>query len=202
MDALDPNRAPEEPTAGSRRARIADERGFSLVELLTVMVTLIIVLLAALAMFEFAQRTQPRISERNDAIQTAQIEIERLVQDLRQGYLVESATPQALTVLTYDNKATCAGATPGASRECRVTYECEAGTCTRTASEADGSGPGAPRTLIDGLASDSVFSYSPSATAPTTVFVRFQMQSDDGAPGEDLITLEEGVTMRNVATGR
>jgi type II secretory pathway pseudopilin PulG len=183
------------------RAPLGDERGFTLIELLTVMATLIVVLLASLAMFEVVQRTQPEISERNDAIQTAQIEMERLVQDLRQAYDVVTATSTTLTVLTYDNKATCASATAGDSRACRVTYTCASGTCTRTAAESDGSAPGTARTLLDGLASDAVFTYSPSTSSPTTVFVRLEMESDDGAAGEDLITLEEGVTMRNVAVG-
>lgn len=200
MEALEKSK--RAPAPAVPRSRFADERGFTLVELLTVMITLIIVLLAGLAMFEFAQRTQPRISERNDAIQTAQIEIERVVRDLRQSYSVVSAAPTALTVLTYDNKASCAGSDPGASRQCRVTYACGAGTCTRTAAEADGSVPGPPRTLISGLASDSVFSYAPSASSPTTVYVRFEMAPDANDPADDLITLEEGVTMRNVATGR
>jgi Tfp pilus assembly protein PilW len=197
MEALEPHN----PSRSRRlRARLADERGFSLVELMTALIALMIVMLAALAMFEFAQRAQPRITERNDAIQTAQIEIERMTQELRQAYDVVSAAPSALTVLTYDNKATCAGATAGDSRECRITYACGAGTCTRTAAEADGTLSGAPRTLLDGLASDSVFSYSPSSTSPTTVYVRFEMAGEE--TGEDLITVEEGVTMRNVATGR
>ncbi len=86
-----------------------------------------------------------------------------MVRDLRQAYGVVSASPTALTVLTYDNKATCASATLGPSRECRVTYTCSAGACTRTAAESSGSAPGAPRTIISGLSSNEVFGFSPSA---------------------------------------
>lgn len=179
--------------------RLRDQRGFTLVELLSSIATMLIVLFAALAMFEFAQRSQPEVSARNDALQTAQVEIERMVRDLRQAYGVVSASPTALTVLTYDNKTTCASATLGPSRECRVTYTCSAGTCTRTAAESSGSSPGTPRTIISGLSSDSVFGFTPSAAAPSTVLIRFEMPGAEA--GEDAVTLEEGVTMRNLPVG-
>jgi type II secretory pathway pseudopilin PulG len=200
MDAFHPqtyrHRKPRRP----RLPALGDQRGFTLVELLSSIATMLIVLLAALAMFEFAVRAQPQVSQRNDAIQTAQVEIERMVRDLRQAYGVVSATPSALTVLTYDNRTTCAGATLGPSRECRVTYTCSAGTCTRASAEANGSSPGAPRTIITGLASDSVFGFTPSAAAPSTILIRLEMPAS-GTDGEDAVTLEEGVTMRNLAVG-
>ncbi len=68
-----------------------------------------------------------------------------MVRDLRQRLQRRLGLADALTVLIYDSKATCATGTPGPSRECRISYTCSAGACTRTAAEADGSSPERPR---------------------------------------------------------
>lgn len=177
---------------------IDDERGFTLIELLTAMAILVIIVIATLAMLDFAVRSEPEIAERNNAIRDAQVEVERMVRELRGSYDVLAATSSTLSVLTYLNRTTCAGGATGTARKCRIDYACTAGSCIRTVSESDGSAPGPARTLATGLASSSVFSYSPSSADPAAISVTLTFEATDRA-GEDAITLSDGATLRNVS---
>ena len=153
---------------------------------------MLIVLLAALAMFEFALRSQPAGPPRNDAIQNAQIEVERMVRDLRQTYGVVSATATALTVLTYDSgdlrgrHAGTVARVPG--RLHRAPPAPAPGPQRGQRQRPDGTGDRGPR-------SDTVFAYTPTTTAPT----RSIPPSWTPSTAEEAITVNDGVALRNVA---
>lgn len=69
------------------RSRLACERGFSLTELLVVMLLLGLILGAAIAVFTAGRRTAVADQERADTVLQAQATITRITTDLRHGYL-------------------------------------------------------------------------------------------------------------------
>ena len=182
---------------GRIRGRCAEARGFTLIELLIAAAMSLLVLGTGVALMSTGMRNEPKVAEKAGEIQKARVAMERLTREIRQGDTVVSATPTQLSLITYVNSATCGGATSSRSMLCRVTYSCAAGACTRTESNPDGSGSTPPVTVVSGITSTSVFSYSPSATAPTHVGVHLLFPSESG---DDSITLTDGVTMRNAST--
>lgn len=180
------------------RNDIRCEDAFSLIELIVAISVTLIVAAAGLGLLEAAGRSEPRLRAENAKIQTAQTAMERVVRELRQTYTVSTPTPTAssLTVLTYLPRTTCGGSTVGAARQCKVNITCTAGTCTRTVSEVNGSGPSS-QVIATGLISNSVFSYLPSTAAPTQMTVTFGLSQTPGS-SEDAITLSDGVVFRNI----
>jgi len=174
-----------------------DEGGFTLVELLVAMTIGLVVLGAAVAVFTAGLRSQERVTSQSSAIQTARTTMERIVRELRQGQgIVPGTTPTAsqLSLVTYV-PGTCAGVGGGAARLCSVTYACSSGTCTRRVAQPDGSSPGAAVQVVTGLSTANVFSYSPSATAPSYVGVSLALPT---AAGDNGITLSDGAALRNL----
>jgi len=171
------------------------EAGFTLVELLIAGILGLVVVGAAVTVFTASIRSEPGISSRAAQIQQARTTMERLTRELRQGSGVALASPSQLSINTYVDSATCGGAPSPTAIECRVTYSCSAGECTRSeAQPADGSAPGPAVVAVSGLSGDDVFSYSPDATDPTFVAIRLVFPAQNG---EEAITLTDGVALRN-----
>jgi type II secretory pathway pseudopilin PulG len=95
-------------------ARVSDERGFMLVELLAVCALLAVVLSAILLFGDTAQQLTPKEQERAMAIQQAQTGIFRMTRELRQAHQVNTANP-----LVFDVNL----ASSGVDRQVR--YECD-----------------------------------------------------------------------------
>ena len=174
------------------------EEGFTLAELLTATMIMMIAFGAALIVLNMALRSQPRISDRANAIQDARVWVERLTRELRQGATV-SGTPTSsqLSFRTYVRHSSRGGSAAGASIQCLVTYTCTAGTCSRTESNLDGTG-GTTQQMVGGLQSSAVFTYTPSAAAPEYIGVTLTFPAtDDPGETEDAITLRDGVNLRN-----
>lgn len=151
-------------------------------------------LAAALAVLPMVLRSEPRISERAAHIQEGRALIERLTRELRQGSGVESATSSGLEFLTYVRRTDCGSSTvQDPAIQCRVTYSCQEGTCTRTERNPDGTGAAGPVELAQGLQSAS-FSYLPSPSAAEYVTVRLAYPAEGG---DDAVTLEDGANLRN-----
>lgn len=181
-----------EPTTDRR------ESGYTLVELLIGITMMLIVVGAGFTLLQIVMRSEPEIRAVNSSIQDGQIAAERMTRELRQAFAVNSATPNSVSVDTYLQQSTsCAGpgGTAETARECRVVYTCGSGSCTRTVSEVNGAAP-ATATAVTGLTNSNVFSYSPSATAPTAITLTLQLAGD--AP-DDAITISDGVVLRNVS---
>ena len=154
---------------------------------------------AALLLLQIALKAQPRITDKGAAIEQGRAWTERLTRELRQGGTVTgSPTASQLAFLTYVRHSSCGTLAAGNSIQCRVTYTCTAGTCSRTEGNPDGSQTGPPQEMVTGLQSSSVFTYSPSAAVPEYVGVTLMFPATD-EPGEteDAITLTDGVTLRN-----
>lgn len=178
--------------------RLRREEGITLVELLIAMVMLLVLSGAAMMLLVVAVREQPAISGRDDAIQQARVLQESIIRELRPSYSVTTATPSQITFDTYLRRTACASAaTPAADSpaiQCRVTYACTAGTCTR--GETDPTGTVTPRvtTVVSGISNSDVFGYAPSATNPSYVTTKLVFPAQNG---DDAITLQDGVELRN-----
>ena len=179
-----------------------DERGVTLVELLVFMMLSALMMGVIVQLITVSARTQPEISNRNAAITHARVLGERLTRELRLSDLVEAASPSAITFRTWIHRNQCGGtvpATPSAAIQCRVTYSCASGTCTRTEGNPDGSGTPKSAQLVSGITNSSdVFSYQPVSTPLTSigyVVVRLVFPAEE--PGEDAITIQDGTGLRN-----
>lgn len=175
------------------------EDGFTLTEMLVAITITLIAFSSSLMVFNVAQESQPRISERGVAIQQGRVWIERLTRELRQGAtMAGTATASSLSFLTYVRHSSCGSSTVGTSIQCRVTYTCTAGTCRRTEASPDGSTTDAPQETVTGLQSTNVFSYSPTPSAPEYIGVTLQFPaSQESGETEDAVTLQDGVNLRN-----
>ena len=177
------------------RARVADEGGFTLPELLIATLIGLSVVGAAAMFFTVGVRDEPKVAARANRIQEARFTMERIVRELRQGSAVSSASAGQLTFVTYVDKTTCGGVLTNTARACRVTYNCSGGICTRTEAQPDGSAPGTAVTVATGLSSNNVFTYTPATlTTPASVGVSLAFPAQNG---DDAITLSDGATLRN-----
>jgi prepilin-type N-terminal cleavage/methylation domain-containing protein len=176
----------------ARRLGRAD--GFTLPELLIGLTIGLLVVGTGVMMFTTALRSQPRASDRLAKIRDARATSERIVRELREGWDVTTATSAQLSLLTYVHSASCGGAPSGSTIPCRVTYTCSSGSCLRTEAQPNGSSPGPNRTVVSGLSSSAIFSYSPSAAAPTWVGITLSFPADGG---DDAVTVEDGAALRN-----
>jgi type II secretory pathway pseudopilin PulG len=177
-----------------------DERGVTLVELLVASVMSVILLGAVAQVMTSILGNSTQISRQAPRISQARALMERLGREVRQAYQVDSASASQIVFRTYTRHATCGSTTILASNvaptQCRVTYSCASGTCTRSEVNADGSGTPSPVTLVTGLQSDSVFTYQPSSATPD--FVQLTLVMPGRTASEDAITLTDGFEMRNV----
>jgi hypothetical protein len=158
----------------------------------------LVVMGAGVLMFTAAVQSQPKASARLDKVQDARTTSERIVRELRQGWGTSTATSSQLSLLTYVHSSVCGGPSSGTAIPCRVTYNCNAGACTRVESQPDGTAPGPARTVVSGLSNPIVFTYSPSATAPSWVGITLEFPAGNG---DDAITVEDGAALRNPAPG-
>lgn len=190
-----PNPKPKLP--GSRWR---DERGYTLPELLVSLILLGMTMAVAGTLVIIAVQTQPELAERNSAVQRGRVFQERLGRDLRQSYLVETATPSQVSFETYARRVTC-----GSSQvlppdqpaiACQVSYTCAAGACTRSEGPTDGSAAPRNERLVEGLSNSStIFTFSPSAS--DVGYVKSKLIFPAGQGGEDAVTLEDGIDLRN-----
>jgi Tfp pilus assembly protein PilW len=183
-----------------RRLR-SDQSGFTVVELLMGMIIGFMVIAVAATVFTAVGRSQPGQLKRGEAIRQARTSMERLTREIRQGSTVYPSTASQLSLLTYVHSASCGGAWANTAIQCKVTYNCSAGTCTRTEAPpppATGSGPSAP--VVSGLSGSSVFSYTPtcnvSSTSGSPGYVCVTL-TFPGSGGDDAITLQDGATPIN-----
>ena len=183
---------PAVPRSTGGRAR--DERGFSLIELLVVVASMLVLLVAGYGVLKVTVRSEPRISERAASVQQARVLMERISRELRQGYGIGTAQPSQLTIGTYVRRTSCGGAAGSSSIPCQVTYTCASGSCTRTERNPDGSGGGPGVQLVAGLGDSNVFEYLPSAADPDYVGLSFSFPAREG---DDAVTLGDGAALRN-----
>lgn len=187
---------PETATVANRhRGRIGSQSGFTLTELLVAMLLGVILLGGAVKVFTSAVQSEPRTTMRSSQVRDGRVMMDRITRELRQSGGVVSHSPNYLSVNTYVN-TNCDGEAATAATLCRVVYECSDGKCTRSVRSLTGSGTTAAVTMVDGLASDNVFTVP---VGPSPPFVGLRLSFAD-RNGHETVTLEDGVALRNVET--
>jgi prepilin-type N-terminal cleavage/methylation domain-containing protein len=204
MPALTEARSANRRAGGLRRAlsiRLGggvNEAGFSLIELLVASAMSVVLLGAVGSMVVSAMRSQPDLSKKSQNISTARWVLERLTREIRDGIKVDVATPASVSFQTYVRHTTCGGTTPLASESpsirCEVTYACAPPSCTRKETAPEVLSGGTPVTIFSGIDDQNVFTYSPSAAAPTYVGIRLHIPNPDGPSA---LTVSDGASMRN-----
>jgi hypothetical protein len=157
--------------------RLAEDAGFTLVELLVASALAIVVFGAVLAMLESSQQVQARDTEWALTLQEDRAGLARMVRDIRQATKVEEAKPSAIFFL-----ATIGG------KSWKIKYECnvsQSGTtysqCVRLAAEEGkalpGTGPAIVKDVVNGT---EVFSYfikgtEANTTAPNVATLKIEL---------------------------
>lgn len=177
---------------------LTEDHGYTLTELLLTATALIGLLAVMGAGITTIARNQVRVADRSAQIQEGRAMIERITRELREGSGVQNPTPSGLSFLTYVRRQECGGSEPPASDDtaaiqCRVTYACTDGACTRTEARPDGFEPGPTVRLVEGLRSSAIFTYVP-ADNPGYVTVTLEYP---GQNGDETVTLSDGATLRN-----
>lgn len=174
------------------------EAGLTLIELLVASAMGIVLLGAVGTLLVGALRAQPGISRKAADVQTTRFVTERLTRELREGIVVNKATPSSVSFETYVRHSTCGGSGSLSSAapaiKCEVTYTCSGSSCTRIEAPP-GVYTGTPTTVFSGLNnSSSVFTYSPNSTAPTYVQITITIPSSGSAAAT---TVSDGASLRN-----
>lgn len=182
--------------SSERRFTLSEEQGYTLIELLVASVIGLMVIGAAVYMFTASSHSEPRTRDRVARIADSRLLMANITRELRQGSTVVTATPSQLAMVTYVRRTACGNSTvSSAAILCRVTYTCSAGVCTRTEKNSNGTGTGTAVQVASGLSnSTAVFSYLPSAAAPTYVGVELIYPAEGT---DDAISLKDGVALRN-----
>jgi Tfp pilus assembly protein PilW len=186
---------------GLAKRLIASQSGFTLVELLFSSMLGLMVIAAGVTVFTATIRSQPDQTQRGVSIQQSRNVMERMTREIRQGSTVYPSTSTQLSFLTLVHSATCGGAHADTAIQCKVTYSCNAGSCTRVEAApppAAGSGPAV--TTVSGLSASDVFRYTPACNATSTsgspgyVCITLTFRT---ASGSDAITVQDGAAPVN-----
>jgi Tfp pilus assembly protein PilW len=187
------------------------EEGFTLIEMLVAMTMGVVVMGGVLILLIGAMRAQPKLENQGTNIQTARWVMERMTREIRNGIVIDKATPSSVSFQTYVRHATCGGTTTLASTaaptRCEVTYACSGRSCTRLEA-APGVYTGTASTIFSGLSNPSaVFCYVPSkeepsskcgevksGTLPTYIGVTLKLPDSQGSGS---LTASDGASLRN-----
>lgn len=185
--------------------RIAyEQRGFSLVELITVSFLLIVVLSATLMVLERTTEIAPQDEERTQSIREVQVGLHRMVRELREAYALNPAAPPTSTQM--DVLVPVAG-----GPDKRVVYNCAQphpdprySRCLRYEGAADFTQPlGAGHLAVDRVLNDvavtPVFKKVSSSYVEAKVEVPARGERDSGF--QHKVVLEDGFFMRNCRAG-
>jgi type II secretory pathway pseudopilin PulG len=182
-----------------RRARL--ESGFTLVELLFSSMLGLMLIATGVTVFTATVRSQPGAAARGVSIQEARNVMERMTREIRQGSTVYASTASQLSLLTMVHSATCGGAQANTAIQCKVTYTCTTGSCTRVeAPPPPATTPTSTTTVVTGLSNSSNFRYTPSCGATSTsgspgyVCVTLTFAGDHG---DDALTVQDGAAPGN-----
>jgi Tfp pilus assembly protein PilW len=175
------------------------EAGMTLVELLVAASMGVILLGAVGSMLISAVRDQPKLSKRSQNIATARTVLGLMTRELRNGVTVYEGTSSRVSFLTSVRRTSCGGSVQTvatvSSIRCRVTYACSGSSCTRTETAPEATSGGTAVTLVSGLASSSVFNYSPTVEEPTYVGVTLRIPNPEGSGN---LTISDGASLRTL----
>ena len=184
---------------GPGRSISADDRGFTLPELLVATVLGLLVIGAAVTAFTSTIQSQPRINSQAAAIQQARTTMEQITRELRRGRACRAHQPPS-SRWSPTSTARPAGAQSRTRRSAVASaIRAPAGPALASRPSPTEPGPGPPVQVVAGLSSDNVFAYTPpSATSPAYVGVTLALPARGGS---DAITLSDGAALRNPGSG-
>jgi type II secretory pathway pseudopilin PulG len=179
------------------------EAGLTLVELLISMTMLGGIMAALTGIFTTTGPAANRDQDRALGIMDAQVGLAAMTRDLRQAQTINSATSSAI-----DFNATIDGVTQRVVYNCSVTQtgttykQCVKATSTNLAASPSLTGA---KPVIQRLQSSLVFTYTPSAAAPTYIAVHIEVPRDggyeyQGAGYQNNIIYDGGVYLPNRGT--
>jgi prepilin-type N-terminal cleavage/methylation domain-containing protein len=192
-------------------AMLGGEEGFTLPELLIASMMGVILLAVAGSLVVSAMKSQPRLTKRANNISEARWVMERLTRELRNGVVVDKASPSSVSFRTYVRRTSCGSSATLASSspavKCEVTYTCTTTSCSRMETAPEVFTGGTATKIFSGIDSSNVFCYVPSAeedeltcgTAPedlsevTYVGITLHIPNESG-PG---LTVSDGASLRN-----
>lgn len=181
-----------------RLAACRPEAGFTLVELLVASAMGVVLLGAVGSMVVSAMRSQPEVSERAQNISTARWVLERLTREIRNGVMVDEATPSKVSFRSYVRRVSCGGGVATSSSApaipCQVTYSCTTTACSRTETDPGVFEGGTATTIFSGIDDASVFTYSPNQEEPTYIGITLHIPNPSG-PAD--LTVSDGASLRN-----
>jgi Tfp pilus assembly protein PilW len=188
----------------NRRLGGRGEAGLTLIELLVASAMGVVLMGAVGSLVIGAMKAQPQISERAQNISSARWVLDRMTHEIRNGIAVTPTRAKAeeVSFRTYLRRTTCGSATTLASNlpaiECQVTYRCTATKCMRLEA-APGVYTGTETTLYEGLGSNQVFTYLPSAAQATFIKVTLKLPNPTGNAA---MTVSDGASMRNATLAK
>ena len=170
------------PTSSRSPRTSAAERdaGHTLIEVVLASALLLLVVAAFLGAFHSVEKSEAYVGGRSQSLDDMRVTMARLTRDLRQGSgVVGTPTASHLVLSTYVG---------GVSKQ--VTYDATGTTLTRQVAGASAV------VLQRGLATTSVFSYSPAADSPQVVTVTLTVVPPS-AP-DTTVTIDSEVRLRNL----
>lgn len=185
-----------------RTGSLGGDAGFTLTETLMALMVGLLVVGTGVTVFSAAGRSQPGQAKRGASIQQSRNTMERLTREIRQGSTVYSSTTTQLSLLTFVHSASCGSSADGPSIQCKVTYTCSSGDCTRVEAPPPGNaGAAGPSVRVaSGLSSSGIFRYGSSCSATTASgqpgYICVTLTYPAGN-GEDALTLQDGAAPAN-----
>jgi MSHA biogenesis protein MshO len=168
----------------------ADERGYTLVELLTVLVILSIVLAGLTAAFTSGVRAELRASTQFRAQQSARLALDRIRRELHCASAVSATPGTPVASVTVTLPAVCSGA------DTSVTYATQNVASSRWQLMRTG-GSGTPVAVADYITSSTIFTYTAPATGTLgKIHVDLPVNLRPGDTGTEW-RLEDDIVLRN-----
>jgi prepilin-type N-terminal cleavage/methylation domain-containing protein len=163
-------------TADSQR----DERGYTLIELMIVSAIFAIVITLIFGTLTSVQKSEAYTRDRTLAVQSMRDAMDRMTRELRQATnIVPTPSISHVEFDTYD-----------LGKPVHITYDATGPTLTRQV------GTGTPATLLTGLVSTSLFTYSPDTNTTTAVDIDLQLKPSNMP--NTIVELKSDVELRNL----
>lgn len=169
-----------------------DERGYTLLEVLTIVAMLGIVMSAGFLFYRAAVGRASDTQERKDTLEVQRTAIDRIARDVRESEVV------AVRASSGGGATTTGNVVDAVAPHERVIYDCTTGTCTRTVTDVAGSATldGPDEVIGDLDVSEPVFSTGSSYDGADGSFVRVRLSILPPSRAKPIV-LTRGVAIRN-----
>lgn len=173
------------------------ERGFTMIELLVATLMMVVISGATVSLFISTLKHQSRITSSAHQVNEARVALRNIIDDVRQGSTISTATASELKLKTYIHATACTGppSVSAAAIQCTVTYKFPKET-SKTTYEATRTIESTTVKVARGLSSNSVFTYTPSATPTAATYIAAKLALPTGSGAT---TLENGAALRNAS---